>query len=44
MLDLYAAGKLNLDRLISRTYQLAEINQAFDAMLKGEVARGVVIF
>jgi NDMA-dependent alcohol dehydrogenase len=44
ILDLYAAGKLNLDRLISRTYPLAEINEAFDAMLKGEVARGVVIF
>jgi S-(hydroxymethyl)glutathione dehydrogenase/alcohol dehydrogenase len=43
MLDLYAAGKLNLDRLISRTYSLVEINEAFDAMLKGEVARGVVI-
>jgi S-(hydroxymethyl)glutathione dehydrogenase/alcohol dehydrogenase len=44
LLDLYAAGKLNLDRLISRTYRLVEINEAFDAMLKGEVARGVVTF
>ncbi len=44
LLDLYAAGKLNLDRLISRTYQLADINAAFDAMLNGEVARGVVTF
>ena len=44
LLDLYAAGKLNLDRLISRTYPLAGINEAFDAMLMGEVARGVVIF
>ena len=44
MLDLYAAGQLNLDRLISRTYPLAGINEAFDAMLMGEVARGVVIF
>jgi S-(hydroxymethyl)glutathione dehydrogenase/alcohol dehydrogenase len=44
MLDLYAAGQLNLDRLISRTYPLIEINAAFDAMLKGEVARSVVIF
>jgi NDMA-dependent alcohol dehydrogenase len=44
LLDLYAAGKLQLDRLVSRTYELTEINTAFDAMLKGEVARGVVIF
>ena len=44
LLDLYAAGKLHLDRLISRTYQLVEINAAFDAMLSGEAARGVVTF
>jgi S-(hydroxymethyl)glutathione dehydrogenase / alcohol dehydrogenase len=44
LLDLYAAGKLQLDRLISRTYRLVEINEAFDAMLSGEVARGVVTF
>lgn len=44
ILDLYAAGKLNLDRLISRTYALTEINDAFTAMLNGEVARGVVVF
>jgi NDMA-dependent alcohol dehydrogenase len=44
LLDLYAAGKLNLDRLISRAYQLIEINEAFNAMLNGEVARGVVVF
>jgi S-(hydroxymethyl)glutathione dehydrogenase/alcohol dehydrogenase len=44
LLDLYTAGKLHLDRLISRTYRLAEINTAFDAMLNGEVARGVVTF
>ena len=44
LLDLYAAGKLPLDRLISRTYRLVEINAAFDAMLSGEAARGVVTF
>jgi Zn-dependent alcohol dehydrogenase len=44
LLELYAAGKLHLDRLISRTYRLVEINAAFDAMLSGEVARGVITF
>jgi S-(hydroxymethyl)glutathione dehydrogenase / alcohol dehydrogenase len=44
LLDLYAAGKLDLDALVSRTYRLAEINEAFAAMLAGEVARGVVVF
>ena len=44
ILDLYMAGKLDLDALVSRTYRLDEINVAFEAMLNGEVARGVVTF
>lgn len=44
MLDLYMAGKLKLDELVSREYQLSEINEAFDSMLGGEVARGVIVF
>jgi Zn-dependent alcohol dehydrogenase len=30
--------------LVSRSYRLIEINEAFNAMLNGEVARGVVTF
>lgn len=44
LLDLYSAGRLKLDQLISRTYRLDEINDAFDTMLRGETARGVIIF
>lgn len=44
LLDLYAAGKLDLDALVSRTYRLSEINEAFAAMLAGEVARSVIVF
>ena len=44
LLDLYMAGKLDLDALVSHTYELSQINQAFEAMLSGEVARGVVVF
>jgi S-(hydroxymethyl)glutathione dehydrogenase/alcohol dehydrogenase len=44
LLELYAAGKLKLDELISRQYRLEQINEAFDAMLGGEVARGVIVF
>jgi NDMA-dependent alcohol dehydrogenase len=44
ILDLYMAGQLDLGTLISREYPLAQINAAFDAMLKGEVARGVVVW
>lgn len=44
LLDLYVAGKLKLDELISREYTLDEINQAYQAMLSGEAARGVIAF
>jgi NDMA-dependent alcohol dehydrogenase len=42
VLDLYMAGRLDLDRLVTRTYSLDEINKAFAAMNAGEVARGVI--
>ncbi len=44
ILDLYMAGKLNLGALVSQTYPLANINEAFAAMLAGDTARGVVVF
>ena len=44
LLDLYVAGKLKLDELVSRTYPLEGINDAFAAMKAGEVARGVIVF
>jgi S-(hydroxymethyl)glutathione dehydrogenase / alcohol dehydrogenase len=42
LLDLYMAGRLDLDRLITRRYPLEKINEAFADMNSGEVARGVV--
>jgi S-(hydroxymethyl)glutathione dehydrogenase / alcohol dehydrogenase len=44
MLDLFAAGKLKLRELVSRTLPLEEINDAFDAMMTGEVARSVIVY
>lgn len=44
VLDLYATGKLPLDRLITRTYELEQINEAFHDMNSGILARGVVNF
>jgi S-(hydroxymethyl)glutathione dehydrogenase / alcohol dehydrogenase len=44
LLDWYAAGKLKLDELVSQRYRLDEINAAYDRMLSGEVARGVIVF
>ena len=42
LVDLYMAGKLKLDELISRRYPLDEINDAFQAMRDGEVARSII--
>ncbi len=44
LIDLYMAGKLKLDELVSRTYPLEGINDAFAAMKNGEVARSVLVF
>ena len=43
-LDLYMEGKLPIDKLISRYYRLDEINEAFAAMERGDVLRGVIRF
>lgn len=42
--DLYLKGKLALDRLVSKTYPLDQINEAYADMLSGETARGVIVF
>lgn len=44
ILELYRAGKLKLQELVSRRFGLAEINEAFRALGSGEVARGLVVF
>lgn len=44
LLDLYMAGRLKLDELVSQEYALADINAAFDTMLAGHVARGIIVF
>jgi S-(hydroxymethyl)glutathione dehydrogenase/alcohol dehydrogenase len=40
--DLYLAGRLKLDQLVTREWRLDEINEAFAAMNGGEVARGII--
>ncbi|MGI8511965.1 MAG: zinc-binding dehydrogenase [Solirubrobacteraceae bacterium] len=44
IVDLYMAGKLELDALISRTIALDEVNEAFASMGRGEVARSVILY
>jgi len=43
LLQLYRAGRLPIDRLISRRYPLEQVNEAYDALIAGEVARSVLI-
>jgi NDMA-dependent alcohol dehydrogenase len=44
LVDLYLDGRLKLDQLISRTYRLKEINEGFELLRTGQVARGVIVF
>ena len=44
LLDLYRLGTLDLDRLVTRTYALEQINEAYDDLQRGELARGVIAF
>ena len=42
IVDLYLAKKLKLDDLVTRTYRPEEINTAFEALDKGDVARSTI--
>lgn len=44
LVELYMRKKLKIDELISRRIKLEEINKAFDALEKGEVARSVIVY
>jgi S-(hydroxymethyl)glutathione dehydrogenase / alcohol dehydrogenase len=43
-IDLYLNGKIKIDQLISRRFRLDQVNEAFEAMKAGEVARGVIMY
>jgi S-(hydroxymethyl)glutathione dehydrogenase/alcohol dehydrogenase len=43
-IDMTLAGKLKVKEMISRTYTLDQINEAYDSLGRGEVARSVIIF
>ena len=42
--DLFMKGKLPIDKLISHTYSLNQINEAFEALERGESIRSVIKF
>jgi Zn-dependent alcohol dehydrogenase len=43
-LEWYEAGRLPIDRMVSRAWPLEAINEAYAEMLGGEGARGVIVF
>ncbi len=43
LIDLHRAGRLMLDELLTRTYPLSEINEAYADLEKGEIARSLVL-
>ena len=43
-LDFVQTGRLDLDAQVTRRYQLEEINKAYDALARGEVGRGLIVF
>ncbi len=44
LLNEYRAGKLNLDDLVTNTYRLDQINEAYDDMLAGNNIRGMIVY
>ena len=44
IIDLYMAGKLDLDAIVNQTIALESINDAFTVMGEGEVARSVITY
>lgn len=44
LVDFYLAGRLKLDELISQRIRLWQINEGFEAMKTGQLARSVIVF
>ncbi|WEJ74875.1 Zn-dependent alcohol dehydrogenase [Pseudomonas sp. PSE14] len=44
LVDFYMQGRLKLDEMISQRLKLEHINEAFDELRRGELARSVIVF
>jgi len=44
LMELYRQKRLKIDELISRRYELSQINEAYTALKNGEVNRSVIVF
>ena len=43
LVDLYMNGRLDIDSMISKTYRLDQINEAYAELERGELARSVIV-
>jgi S-(hydroxymethyl)glutathione dehydrogenase/alcohol dehydrogenase len=44
LIDFYMKGRLHLDEMVSARIRLEDINDGFDALKKGGIARNVIVF
>jgi S-(hydroxymethyl)glutathione dehydrogenase/alcohol dehydrogenase len=44
LLDFWRRGTLEVESLVTRTHELAEINEAYDALARGDDGRGILVF
>jgi S-(hydroxymethyl)glutathione dehydrogenase/alcohol dehydrogenase len=44
IVEMHRAGILELDALLTRTWRLEEINEAYAALERGEVARSLIVW
>ena len=44
LVDLYSQGRVKLDELVTKTYKLEDINEAIDAVKRGDALRNVIVF
>jgi Zn-dependent alcohol dehydrogenase len=44
LIELYRRGRLNLDDMITRRYALEQVNEAYQDMVEGKLARGLIVF
>jgi S-(hydroxymethyl)glutathione dehydrogenase/alcohol dehydrogenase len=44
LLDFYTQGRIDVGGMVTRKYKLDEINEAYDALTRGEDGRGVIVF
>ena len=44
LLEFYLQGRIDVGGMVTRRYKLEEINEAYDALERGEDGRGVIVF